>query len=64
METSREYSRTVLPPRAALVVIDITRDSLLPASESGIELIGAPQVVENASTRSIPPTVCIYKSRR
>lgn len=38
----------ILPPRAALLVIDITKDSLLPAEESGIELIGAPQVVEQS----------------
>ncbi len=35
----------ILPPHPALLVIDITRDSLLPAEESGIELIGAPAVV-------------------
>ncbi len=38
----------ILPPRAALLVIDITKDSLLPAAQSGIELIGAPEVVEQS----------------
>ncbi len=38
----------ILPDDAVLVVIDITRDSLLPEEESGIALQGAPQAVENA----------------
>lgn len=38
----------ILPGRAALVVIDITRDSLLPPETSGIALVGAPEAVENS----------------
>jgi len=38
----------ILPPRAALLVIDITQDSLLPPEQSGIELIGAHQAVEQS----------------
>lgn len=38
----------VLPGRAALVVIDITRDSLLPPETSGIALVGAPEAVEGS----------------
>jgi nicotinamidase-related amidase len=38
----------LIPGAAALVVIDITRDSLLPAEESGIELQGAAEAVENS----------------
>lgn len=41
-----EYS--MLPGRAALIVIDISRDSLNPSEESGIPLEGAPQAIENA----------------
>jgi nicotinamidase-related amidase len=48
MKSNTEYSKDVLPERAALIVIDITRDSLLPPEESGIELVGAPQAVENS----------------
>lgn len=38
----------ILPGRSALVVIDITQDSLLPAETSGIALVGAPEAVENS----------------
>lgn len=38
----------MLPSRAALIVIDISRDSLNPSEESGIPLEGAPQAIENA----------------
>ena len=38
----------MLPTRAALIVIDISRDSLNPSEESGIPLEGAPQAIENA----------------
>lgn len=38
----------ILPDDAVLIVIDITRDSLLPEAESGIALQGAPRAVENA----------------
>jgi nicotinamidase-related amidase len=53
MKSNSEYSQDapsqdVLPQRAALVVIDITRDSLLPPEESGIALIGAPAAVDNS----------------
>jgi nicotinamidase-related amidase len=48
MKSNSEYSQDVLPQRAALVVIDITRDSLLPPEVSGIELVGAPESVENS----------------
>lgn len=41
-----EYS--ILTGRTALIVIDITRDSLSPASDSGIALEGAPQAIDNA----------------
>ncbi len=38
----------ILPAKAALIVIDITKDSLLPPAESGIELLGAPEAVANS----------------
>lgn len=38
----------ILPDDAVLIVIDITRDSLLPEEQSGIALKGAPQAVLNA----------------
>ncbi len=38
----------ILPPKAALIVIDISKDSLLPPEQSGIELLGAPEAVANS----------------
>lgn len=38
----------VLPERAALVVIDISKDSLAPPEDSGIPLAGAPEAIEQS----------------
>ncbi len=38
----------ILPAKAALVVIDISKDSLLPPESSGIALLGAPEAVANS----------------
>ena len=41
-------TQPIPPGRAALIVIDITQDSLLPPDVSGIALDGAPEAVANA----------------
>ena len=41
-------TQPIPPGRAALIVIDITRDSLLPPEVSGIALAGAAEAVANA----------------
>lgn len=38
----------ILFGRTALIVIDITKDSLLPPETSGIALVGAPEAVDNS----------------
>lgn len=48
MKTNSHNEYSMLPTRAALIVIDISRDSLNPSEESGIPLEGAPQAIENA----------------
>ncbi|MBV9469533.1 MAG: cysteine hydrolase [Abitibacteriaceae bacterium] len=57
-----------LPGRAALIVIDITKDSLLPPEISGIDLIGAPAAVANsrqviAAARAVSLPVIFIQER-
>jgi len=42
------HTPQILPERAALVVIDISKDSLSPSQQSGIPLVGAPEAIEQS----------------